>query len=72
MEDHESAWGGGKDPDMMEAGRTDAADLRRVASLVRSNELKEASAVASDLDTIVRDELPESFFRLLEKNNVRW
>ncbi len=72
VKDHEKNWGGGKDPAMVKVGHADAEDLRGVASLVQRNLLKEARNEANHLDTIVREELPESFFRLLEKNNVRW
>ena len=70
--EHEDTWGGGRDPSMIEAGKADAADLRHVASLVQSNQLKAARDVAANLDTIVREELPKCFFKLLEKNGVRW
>jgi hypothetical protein len=72
MKWHEEKWGGGADPSMVEAGKLDAADLRHVASLVRENKLTAARTSAANLDTIVRDELPQTFFQLLEDNGVEW
>ncbi len=71
LNDHEERWGG-KDPSMVETGRNDARDLRQVAALVQAGKFKEARNAASSLDTIVRDELPRSFFYLLEANGVSW
>jgi len=71
LTDHEERWGG-KDPSMVETGRKDASDLRDIAKLLRAGNFKAARNSAASLDTIVRDELPRSFFYLLEANGVSW
>ena len=59
------------DPGLARVYRSDAKDLRKVARLVDAGRIQKARDAAG-LDTIVRDQLPESFFELLEKHNVRW
>jgi hypothetical protein len=44
---------------LVELYRSDASDLKLVASLIRQNKLVEAANKASRLDTIVRDIIPE-------------
>lgn len=63
--DHIESWSG-KDPSMVDTGKQDAQDLKRVAQLVRENKLKEARLAGDSLDTIVRDELPRSFYHLYD------
>jgi len=58
--------------DMLDAYRKDAADLKALAKLVSEGSLLAARNHASHLDTIVRDEIPESFFKLLEDSNIEW
>lgn len=65
--DHKTRWGAeSKDPDpsMVKSGMQDAQDLREVAELLSRGALLEARAKAWSLDTIVRDEIPNSFFNL--------
>jgi hypothetical protein len=50
----------------------DAADLRKVARLIRKDQVARAGDVAGYMDTIVRDELPKGFFTLLDKHGVLW
>jgi len=52
--------------------RHDAADLAAVAALVRQGRFGHAVDRAWSLDTIIRDELPKSFFRLLKDEGVPW
>lgn len=52
--------------------RADAADLCAVAAFVRQGNLNAAVDRAGELDTIVRDELPKSFFKLLKAEGVDW
>jgi len=52
--------------------RADAADLCAVAAFVRHGNLNAAVDRAAELDTIVRDELPKSFFKLLKAEGLEW
>jgi hypothetical protein len=75
LKDHEERWGDKSakpDPSMVKTGRNDAADLSEIAKLVFAGKLQNARNAGAHLDTIVRDELPDSFFKLLEQNNVKW
>jgi len=61
--------------DAWEAGHTpssiytrDADDLRRIAKIVRLGKARLAHTTARALDTIVRDQLPKTFWTWLEKN----
>lgn len=75
LKDHEERWGeksAKPDPSMVKTGREDAADLGEIAKMVFAGKFKAARDAGASLDTIVRDELPDSFFKLLEQNNVRW
>lgn len=60
------------DKSMTSAYRKDAADLKMLAKLVAAGTLTYARDKAAGLDTIVRDEIPESFFTLLADNNIEW
>jgi len=51
--------------------RSDAKDLMKVAKLVTAGRIQ-AARDAAGLDTIVRDQLPESFFELLKKHDIAW
>jgi hypothetical protein len=75
LKDHEERWGeksAKPDPSMVKTGQDDAADLGEIAKMVFAGKFKAARDAGASLDTIVRDELPDSFFKLLEQNNVRW
>lgn len=75
LKDHEERWGeksAKPDHSMVKTGREDAADLGEIAKMVFAGKFKAARDAGASLDTIVRDELPDSFFKLLEQNNVRW
>lgn len=66
---HKGTW-----PDnesMLLTGAQDAEDLRKVAGLVRENKFRDAAIYGRGLDTIVRETLPESFYKLLERNKVK-
>ena len=60
------------DQHMIDTYRNDAASLRSVAKLVSMGALTAARDSAARLDTIIRDEIPESFFKLLEIHNIQW
>ena len=51
--------------------RSDAADLMKIAHLVDEGKIQRARDEAN-FDTIVRDQLPNSFFDLLKKHDVNW
>lgn len=68
---HVESWGD-EDPRMVDVGKDDARDIRHIAELVRRNRLHSAAREAAGLDTIVRDELPDSFFKLLKLNSIEW
>jgi ketosteroid isomerase-like protein len=59
------------DPSMVRMYRSDAEDLRKVAQLVDEGDIQGARDAAS-LDTQVREQLPQSFFDLLERCEVAW
>lgn len=59
------------DPRDAKMYRSDARDLRKIARLVDEGHIQRARSAAS-LDTIVRDQLPQSFFDLLEQHGVAW
>lgn len=59
------------DRDMANIYRSDAKELMRVAQLVDAGRIQKARD-ACNMDTIVRDQLPNSFFDLLEKHDVQW
>ena len=52
--------------------KEDADDFRRVAKLVQEGKLHDARRAARQLDTAVREALPDSFFDLLEDNDIEW
>jgi hypothetical protein len=60
------------DKKMLECYRNDRKDLKAVARLVARGKLREARDAAAELDTIVRDELPDTFFTVLKTNGVQW
>ena len=60
-----------EDRSMAKLYRADAKDLMRVAQLVDAGRIQQARD-ACNMDTIVRDQLPNSFFDLLEKHDVQW
>lgn len=62
---------GEDDPSQARMYRSDAKDLGKVANLVQAGRIQ-AARDAAGLDTIVRDQLPQSFFDLLEKHGVAW
>lgn len=62
---------GEDDPHLASTYRSDAEDLRKVARLVDDGRFRRARDAAG-LDTIVHDQLPESFFDLLKKHGVAW
>lgn len=73
--DYKERWGkksAKPDPHMVKTGQQDAADLSEIAKMVLAGKLKTARDSAANLDTIVRDVLPQSFFNLLEQNNIKW
>lgn len=51
--------------------RSDAKGLMKVARLVDEGRIQRARDAAG-FDTIVRDQLPQSFFDRLEKHDVAW
>lgn len=55
-----------------DTAQLDYADLRVIAEFVEGGYYHAARDRAARLDTAVRDELPKSFFALLEQNGVRW
>jgi len=66
-----TSWDDTGDTEMIECHREDARDLMRVARLVDAGRIQAASN-ACNIDTVVRDQLPRSFFDLLEKHDVSW
>lgn len=60
------------DPDMIKGYRQDGRDLRAIATLVRNGHIRAAVTAVQHLDTIVRDEVPESFFSLLKVHGIEW
>jgi len=60
------------DVSLVKMYRSDAKDLRKIASLVDVGRIQRARDAAASLDTFVRDQLPQSFFDLLEKHGVAW
>lgn len=58
--------------DMISGYRQDGRDLRAIAKLVREGKLKAAANAVHMLDTIVRDEVPDSFFALLKARGIEW
>ncbi len=52
--------------------RQNTEHLRDVADEVWRQNLQKARDIASVQDTVVRDHLPESFFKLLEKHGIEW
>jgi hypothetical protein len=59
-------------PELRQVHARDASDLREVAQHVRSGRMQEARDRAAGLDTVVREELPDGFFRLLAEFRVAW
>lgn len=55
-----------RDPEDAEAFRQDAADLEKVAGLVRKGRLEAAGNYAFELDTAVCDDIPIRMYRALE------
>lgn len=54
------------DADLAAAYASDVKDLRRVHSAIAKDEIDEAAKIASGLDTIVRDQIPESVYLFLQ------
>ena len=53
------------DPEMVECGRRDAADLKRVAAYMRRGDHASALRAGSNLDTIVRDAIPTAAWKAM-------
>jgi len=47
--------------------KKDAQDLRTIANYIKRNRLQNAAEKAQNLDTIISEHLPASFFRYMQK-----
>jgi hypothetical protein len=54
------------DAEVAGAYESDVKDLRRVHSAIAKDEIDEAAKIAFGLDTIVRDQIPESVYLFLQ------
>lgn len=54
------------DREMRKMGSKDAKDIRTIASLVKSGRITDAKNKAENLDTVVREILPERFWTFTE------
>jgi hypothetical protein len=55
------------DADLAEAYQSDVRDLWKVHAAMKKGDLALAAKIAFDLDTIVREQIPNSVYELLER-----
>jgi hypothetical protein len=69
---HKRSWGRGSstpDAGMVKCGKADARSLRKVGKLIKSGKVQEAAEFASNLDTIVREAIPDKVWEFLMQFN---
>lgn len=55
----------GDDKELIACYKNDRADLRKIVSFIKKRQFKEADEAIYELDTVVRDQVPEEIYDLI-------